>query len=46
MALLLRARGFRSVRPLMGGIDAWRARGYPVDPPAGLATKSGAALAS
>jgi len=35
MALLLRARGFRSARPLLGGIDAWRARGYPVDPPSG-----------
>jgi membrane protein DedA with SNARE-associated domain/rhodanese-related sulfurtransferase len=33
MALLLKARGFRSARPLLGGIDAWRARGYPVDPP-------------
>ena len=31
MALLLRARGFRSARPLLGGIDAWRARGYPVE---------------
>jgi membrane protein DedA with SNARE-associated domain/rhodanese-related sulfurtransferase len=33
MALLLEARGFRRARPLLGGIDAWRARGYPVDPP-------------
>src|SRR5438105_10039276 len=46
MALLLRARGFRSARPLLGGIDAWRARGYPVDPPAGIAVEKTTALAS
>jgi rhodanese-related sulfurtransferase len=44
MALLLRARGFRSARPLLGGIDAWRARGYPVDPPSELAIEKSASL--
>jgi rhodanese-related sulfurtransferase len=28
----LRAKGFRSVRPLKGGLDAWEKRGYPVEP--------------
>jgi len=31
MALLLRERGVTRVRPLLGGLDAWRARGYPVE---------------
>ena len=31
-ALLLRERGIRRVRPLLGGYDAWRARGYPLEP--------------
>ena len=31
VALLLRERGFTRVRPLEGGIDAWRARGFPVE---------------
>lgn len=35
MAMVLRGQGFRSARPLLGGIDAWRARGYPVDGRAG-----------
>jgi membrane protein DedA with SNARE-associated domain/rhodanese-related sulfurtransferase len=30
-ALLLREHGLKRVRPLAGGIDAWRARGYPVE---------------
>jgi membrane protein DedA with SNARE-associated domain/rhodanese-related sulfurtransferase len=30
-ALLLHRRGFERVRPLLGGIDAWRARNYPMD---------------
>jgi membrane protein DedA with SNARE-associated domain/rhodanese-related sulfurtransferase len=29
-ALLLRKRGIRRVRPLLGGLDAWRERNYPV----------------
>jgi rhodanese-related sulfurtransferase len=31
VALLLRERGFTRVRPLEGGIDAWRARGFPLE---------------
>ena len=41
MALLLRRNGIRNVRPLAGGIDAWRERNFPLEPqpaapPAGL----------
>jgi membrane protein DedA with SNARE-associated domain/rhodanese-related sulfurtransferase len=31
MALLLQRHGFVHVRPLLGGIDAWRERNYPVE---------------
>jgi membrane protein DedA with SNARE-associated domain/rhodanese-related sulfurtransferase len=31
MALLLHRNGFVHVRPLLGGIDAWRERNYPTD---------------
>jgi rhodanese-related sulfurtransferase len=31
VARQLKAAGFRRVRPLTGGIDAWRAAGYPID---------------
>ncbi len=31
MALLLQRNGFVHVRPLLGGIDAWRERNYPTD---------------
>ena len=30
MALLLRKQGIRRIRPLQGGLDAWRKLGYPV----------------
>lgn len=30
-ARLLMAAGYRHVRPLLGGLDAWAAAGYPVD---------------
>lgn len=30
MALLLRKKGIERVRPLEGGLDAWRDRGYPI----------------
>lgn len=30
MALLLRKRGFKKVRPLAGGLGAWRDRGMPL----------------
>ena len=32
VALLLRRNGIARVRPLLGGIDAWRERNYPLDP--------------
>jgi rhodanese-related sulfurtransferase len=32
VALLLKQRGITRVRPLMGGLNGWRERGYPVAP--------------
>jgi len=32
MALLLQRNGIKRVRPLMGGLDAWRERNYPIEP--------------
>jgi rhodanese-related sulfurtransferase len=32
VALLLKRRGITRVRPLEGGFDAWRERGFPVEP--------------
>ncbi len=32
MARLLLDRGFRNVRPLEGGFDAWVAEGLPTEP--------------
>jgi membrane protein DedA with SNARE-associated domain/rhodanese-related sulfurtransferase len=32
MALMLRRNGIRKVRPLAGGIDAWRKRNFPLKP--------------
>jgi rhodanese-related sulfurtransferase len=32
-ALVLRRQGFSQVRPLLGGIDAWRERKFPLDSP-------------
>jgi rhodanese-related sulfurtransferase len=31
LALSLQRKGFQRVRPLLGGIDAWRGRNYPTD---------------
>jgi 3-mercaptopyruvate sulfurtransferase SseA len=31
VALLLRKNGIMNIRPLQGGLDAWRERGYPLD---------------
>jgi rhodanese-related sulfurtransferase len=31
VALRLRKRGITRVRPLEGGFDAWRERGYPLE---------------
>jgi rhodanese-related sulfurtransferase len=30
VALLLRKNGIQRIRPLQGGLDAWRQRGYPL----------------
>jgi membrane protein DedA with SNARE-associated domain/rhodanese-related sulfurtransferase len=30
LAILLRKQGIQQIRPLQGGLDAWRERGYPV----------------
>jgi len=30
VALLLRNKGVRHIRPLQGGLDAWRELGYPM----------------
>jgi rhodanese-related sulfurtransferase len=38
MALLLQRHGFTHVRPLLGGIDAWRERNYPTEMRALVAT--------
>jgi 3-mercaptopyruvate sulfurtransferase SseA len=31
LALRLKRRGFNRVRPLLGGIDAWREQNYPLE---------------
>ena len=31
MALLLRKHGIKHIRPLEGGLDAWRDHGFPMD---------------
>jgi 3-mercaptopyruvate sulfurtransferase SseA len=31
VALLLRRRGIQRIRPLAGGLDAWREAGFPVE---------------
>jgi 3-mercaptopyruvate sulfurtransferase SseA len=31
VALLLRRNGITRIRPLQGGLDAWRERGYPLN---------------
>jgi 3-mercaptopyruvate sulfurtransferase SseA len=30
VALLLRKHGIKHIRPLEGGLEAWRQRGYPL----------------
>jgi 3-mercaptopyruvate sulfurtransferase SseA len=30
VALLLRRQGIQRIRPLQGGLDAWREHGYPM----------------
>jgi rhodanese-related sulfurtransferase len=36
VALLLRKQGIKRIRPLQGGLAAWRDKGYPLE---GLAAK-------
>jgi membrane protein DedA with SNARE-associated domain len=43
VALLLQRQGFARVRPLLGGIDAWRERNYPTEPQVMVATRDLAA---
>jgi membrane protein DedA with SNARE-associated domain/rhodanese-related sulfurtransferase len=38
VALLLQRKGFTRVRPLQGGLDAWRERSYPTRPRSGVVT--------
>jgi 3-mercaptopyruvate sulfurtransferase SseA len=41
MALFLRRSGILRVRPLLGGIDAWRERNYPMElRPVGIVSSS------
>ena len=41
MALLLHRNGIVRVRPLLGGIDAWRERSYPTEQRAGVTSLQG-----
>jgi 3-mercaptopyruvate sulfurtransferase SseA len=36
MARLLISKGYRDVRPLLGGFDAWVEHGYAVEPHVGV----------
>jgi len=40
LALQLQRKGFTRVRPLLGGIDAWREQNYPVEPRAALGART------
>jgi rhodanese-related sulfurtransferase len=40
VALLLRKQGIRRIRPLQGGLDAWRKLGYPIQAVDLLTTES------
>jgi membrane protein DedA with SNARE-associated domain/rhodanese-related sulfurtransferase len=44
VALQLRRKGISRVRPLLGGIDAWRERNYPTEPRVGGRRDLGAGL--
>jgi len=37
MARLLHSKGYKEVRPLLGGLDAWLEMGYPTEPHAAVA---------
>jgi 3-mercaptopyruvate sulfurtransferase SseA len=32
MARLLNSKGYKEVRPLLGGLDGWMELGYPAEP--------------
>ncbi|MDP9146476.1 MAG: hypothetical protein M3N22_02370 [Acidobacteriota bacterium] len=38
MALLLRKQGIKRIRPLQGGLEAWREKGYPMEGTAPVVT--------
>jgi 3-mercaptopyruvate sulfurtransferase SseA len=40
VALILRRRGIERVRPLAGGLHAWRDRGYPMISVSGATERS------
>lgn len=40
VAMMLQRKGFTRVRPLLGGIDAWRERNYPTEAPSAAANTS------
>jgi 3-mercaptopyruvate sulfurtransferase SseA len=40
VALLLRNRGVKRIRPLLGGLQAWRDRGYPLETISTIAERS------
>lgn len=46
MALLLQRNGIERVRPLLGGLDAWRERNYPIEPRATAAVVVAGAAAN
>jgi rhodanese-related sulfurtransferase len=46
VALLLQRSGFKNVRPLLGGIDAWREQNYPVVVTATLQASSTTSVAA
>lgn len=45
VALLLRQKGIQRVRPLLGGIDAWRERNYPTEDHATVGRRRATAVA-
>jgi membrane protein DedA with SNARE-associated domain/rhodanese-related sulfurtransferase len=46
VALRLQRKGFTRVRPLLGGLDAWREQNYPMEPQATVVMEKGPAVTS
>jgi len=46
VALLLRRRGIQKVRPLEGGLESWRQRGFTMGGTPGVETLSGSGAGS